>query len=115
MIQDTYIRKAKILRVIDGDTIDLDVDLGYRRHTIERVELNRINAPELKGDDRSKGLEAKAFIESLLPVGTEVTIQSYKTKSFGKWLVELYYIGENGEQLNLSDTLVEKGYATFIN
>ena len=86
-----YQYKAKILNVVDGDTFDVDIDLGFHIH--ERVRLLNVDTPEKFGVEAPLGLIMKNYaIEHFL--GKEMVIRSEKnaegakTDSFGRWLVE---------------------------
>lgn len=75
-----YHYKAKVTSVYDGDTCTVDIDLGI--HTWiqgEKIWLNRINAPELKGSEKVKGLKSRDFLRSKIE-GKEITIETIKDK-----------------------------------
>lgn len=105
-----YEYKAKVIRVIDADTIELDVDCGFHCHFTEKFRLARINAPELS---TSEGQTAKAFVQTLLPIGKEVTIKSsrrdtaIREEKYGRWLAEVILM----DNTNLSDYLLQEGKA----
>lgn len=102
-ILDNYIRKAIILNVVDGDTYDCEVDLGYKMKTIQRFRLLGIDTPE-RGEQGYN--EAKDFVKQY--VNHEVCVKSYKSDSFGRYLAEVHI---DGEYLTLNEILIEKGYA----
>lgn len=81
-----YTYKAKVLRWVDGDTVSLELDLGFNISLIERFRLLGTDTPE-----RSQPLwtEAKQCSESVLPVGTYLTITTHKKDKYGRWLVSL--------------------------
>lgn len=88
-----YQYRAKILNVVDGDTFDVDIDLGFHIHIHERVRLLNVDTPEKFGVEAPLGLIIKDYaIEHFL--GKEIVIRSEKSKeaaktdSFGRWLVE---------------------------
>ena len=99
--------QARVVKVVDADTIDLIIDLGFRLNHEIRVRLFGINAPEKNAPG---GMEATNYVKGLLPVGTEVTIQTFKnpTDKYGRWLATVY-MGENLVSVNLM--LLDKGYA----
>jgi micrococcal nuclease len=76
---------AVVVRVIDGDTVVLNLDLGWHtwRHN-ESVRIAHIDAPERR--DKARWEAAKAFVERLLPVGTEVLLISEKLEKYGRTL-----------------------------
>lgn len=84
--------KAVCTRVIDGDTIELDIDLGFHVHTTVRGRLLGVNAPELfSGDNRDKGKLAKDHMETLV-LNKPLIINTFKDKkSFDRWIVEIKY------------------------
>lgn len=101
-----YIYRAELIRVIDGDTVDLAVDLGFRVVMRDRFRLYGINAWETKGEERDKGLLAKARLEELITGPLTVhTIKDTRGK-YGRWLAILY----SGD-LNINGTLVSEGHA----
>ena len=86
--------KAIITNVVDGDTFDMDIDLGFNIHIHERVRLLDIDTPEKFGKEKELGLIMKNYaIDKFL--SKEVIIKSEKadaaanTDSFGRWLVRV--------------------------
>lgn len=89
-----------ITRVIDGDTVEAVVDLGFQiTHTI-RVRLLNVNAPELfSGTARHLGAQAKTYLESLC-LDKTVTIQTYKDRmTFNRYLATITIDTENINEL----------------
>jgi len=91
-----YEYKARVLRVVDGDTVDLDIDLGCSVHVHERCRLYGINAPETHGvkkdsDEYRKGMEATEFLRNMIE-GKEILIRTHKDKrgKYGRYLVEIF-------------------------
>ena len=101
--------RAKVLNVVDADTIDLLIDLGFRLAFKTRVRLARIDAWEIKGEERAKGLIAKSFVEHHARVGSTVTVCTEKKGKFGRYIAEITL--PNGD--NLSDALVDNGHAHY--
>lgn len=102
-----YTYKAKITNVVDGDTVDADIDLGFYMTAKIRFRLSRIDTPEVRGPERPEGLKAKQFLIDLLEKHEyNCTIKTEKAGKFGRWLADIY-IGD----LNVNDYLVENGHA----
>ena len=106
----TYFVKS-VDRVVDGDTIDIIIDLGFDLTKKERVRLAGIDAPESRTRDleeKQMGLEAKAFLTRRLADG-EPSGLKVKTEKEGKYgrMLGWIYIG----QTNLNEEMVYRGYA----
>lgn len=89
-----YHYNAKILNIVDGDTFDLDVDLGFNIHHYIRCRLLDIDTPEKKGSEYELGMICKEYAEKYF-LGKSITIRSYKesedihdiySDSFGRYL-----------------------------
>jgi len=109
-----YTFKAEVVRVIDGDSLWLKVDVGFRMTYTDNFRLARINTPELRTKDeavKEKAYAAKARLEQLAPPGTGVVIQTAKAGKYGRWLAELLVPDGDGNQVNINDLLVEEGHA----
>jgi micrococcal nuclease len=115
-----YIYKAKVTDVYDGDTITVDIDLGfYTKLQDQKIRLYGINAPEMKGSDKIKGTEVRDWVRKEI-LGKEVVLKSIKDKNekYGRLLgIILYtnndYLKENIETeefYNLNHKLIEMGY-----
>lgn len=103
--------RAIVVRVVDADTLDLDVDLGFGIHKKDRFRLARIDAWETRGLEREKGLAAKAFAEAFCPVGSEVRVVTKPEQGkYGRYIAEIYR-EVDGELRNLGDLLLEAGHA----
>ena len=89
---------ATVRRVIDGDTVELMVDLGFRHYTKMRVRVYGVDTPELRSrdaDEKVKAQAAKKFTQQLCPVGSGVMLQSYRgRKSFDRWVGRIFIHSE---------------------
>ena len=106
---------AKVLKIVDGDTIDVMVDLGMGVHRKERLRFSRINAWEVRGEHKEKGRLAKARVAELIPVGEKIIIKTQKDKrgKFGRYLAEIIIL--YADQTNLNDLLLNEGHAVLYN
>lgn len=100
-----YDYAATVLRVVDADTVDLEVDLGFSTSVKTRFRLFGINAPEMNTD---AGKAAKARAEELMPVGAKFEVNTVKDKKdkYGRYLVVIY----RGED-TVNEKLVAEGHA----
>lgn len=107
----TY-RVAEVVRVVDGDTVDLRVDLGFHVELLERFRLAGIDTPELVGAERRRGLEAAAWLDATLRAASPgaLWVESDKLDSFRRWLGTLWLM-EPGGPLNVNQALIEAGLA----
>ena len=106
-----YTYKAKLDRVIDGDTIDANIDLGFDVTIHKRIRQTGIDTPESRTRDleeKARGLASKARLVELLGDG-DFMLESREVGKFGRVLGTIYTIAE--ESIYINDTLVEEGYA----
>ena len=116
MIEPNYIYRAISARVVDGDTLDCDVDVGFHLTARLRLRLNRINTYELTAKDpaiRALALEGASLTGSVVPPGTACVIQTTKADAFGRYLAEVWYVDASGAQVNLNDRLLASGLAVL--
>ena len=101
-----YKYRCLITRVLDADTFDCVVDLGFRMSTKQRLRLAGVQAPELSTNSR-KGYIAKQLVEDILEtVDYKVQIHTEKTGSFGRWLATVYIDG-----ISLNKMMLDEGIA----
>ena len=101
----------KINRVIDGDTIDIDIDLGFHITVSHRVRLKDIDAAETRTKDleeKKKGIEARLWLEKELARKGEWIIETYKEDKYGRMLGTLYLIGD---PVTLNERMLNEGIA----
>lgn len=89
-----YDYRASLRRVVDGDTLDLAIDLGFECTLVTRVRLLGLNTPEVVGASKPQGLVSAAFVQQWLDARAGlVLVRSYKAKAkekYGRWLVEVW-------------------------
>lgn len=81
-----YQYRATVNRWIDGDTVEMTVDLGFHMTTVQRFRLLDVDTPE-RGPPNY--VEARKCSEYVLPPGADLEIESVKTEKYGRWLVAL--------------------------
>lgn len=108
----TYTYRAKVTRVVDGDTVDVKIDVGFGTHIYKRLRFLGIDTYETRGEERPKGLLAKARTEELVG-GKEIYVQTIMDGrgKYGRLLAWLWVETENGP-LNVNNVLLEEGHAT---
>lgn len=134
-IGDRYERTAQILRLIDGDTIEVELDLGFSIKHKERCRLYGVDTPEVHGvkkasEEYARGVAASAFARDWLLTHSDrvakpafngvttfefyVVIRSHDAginrEKYGRWLVEVF--PASGEGPSLNQALIDAGHAT---
>ena len=108
-----YEYKAKLLRVIDGDTIDCVIDLGFDVRLKERVRLKGIDTPEVRTRDleeKAKGLAAKERVQKAFQYSNDFTIITELDKK-GKYGRILGTIMLPDRKISLNQMLLDEGHA----
>ena len=115
MDKDPYIyRVKKVIKVVDGDTIDADIDLGFDISLTKRVRLSGVDTPESRTTDlkeKKLGLESKEWLKHKLEFAKDVLIKTElpdSTEKYGRILGNLYV---NNEALSLNQQMIDEGYA----
>ena len=110
-----FFYEATILRVIDGDTVVADIDLGFSTFRRTSIRLEGINTPELKSRVAAvkvRALAAKARLEELLPVGTTCYVRSTDYDKYGRVLGFVYPEMKDDKGVgSVADTLLAEGHA----
>lgn len=107
-------RVKKVTKVLDGDTIDVDLDLGFSISYSGRVRLSGIDTPESRTKDLAEkklGLEAKEYMKSLLDNAKIVVIKTEKPDSSEKYGRILGQVFINGLNISVNQMLIDNGYA----
>ena len=115
MDKDPYIyRVKKVIKVVDGDTIDADIDLGFDISLTKRVRLAGIDTPESRTTDlkeKALGLEVKEWLKKRLEGAKDILIKTQlpdSTEKYGRILGKLYI---NNEETSLNKQMIDEGYA----
>lgn len=109
-----YIYRVTVDRVIDGDTVDVNVDVGFKTTIFKRLRLVELDTEELRDREeerREKAQEAKARMEELLADAERVYVQTYldATGKYGRLLATIWI--EKGDDIhNVNEIMVQEGY-----
>lgn len=104
--QKLYEYQANLVRIIDADTLILEVDVGFHIKVEERFRLLGVDAPE-KGEDGYE--QANAFVYNSLK-DKDLIINTQKQDGFRRWLVDVFYF-ENDRLISLAKELIVRGLA----
>jgi micrococcal nuclease len=106
---------AIVERVVDGDTIDVFIDMGFSVWIKQRLRLWGIDAWESRtkdAEEKVKGLAAKKFVEDCCPVGSAVMVKSKKWEGkFGRVIAIVEFHDDAGDLEELNHNLVKAGHA----
>ena len=103
-----YRYRAHVEKIYDGDTITVRVDLGFHTHTIQRLRLARIDAWEVRGEERPAGLIARDWLRTQI-LGKDIEVETSKTGKYGRYIAEVFTV----DGANLNDALVANGHAKY--
>jgi micrococcal nuclease len=100
-----------IKKIVDGDTIDVDIDLGFGITISHRVRLKGIDAAETRTldlEEKTKGLAAKSWLEKELSREGEWVIETFKEDKYGRILGTLYLVGD---PVTVNEKMLNEGIA----
>lgn len=115
MPQHLWVFRARVERVIDGDTLDVTIDWGFHSSKVERIRLLGINTPEKTGSTRVEGIAAQEFTSlwyanALHMAKWPLIIQTEKSDAFGRYLATVWRIIDGA---CLNDDLITEGMAVI--
>jgi micrococcal nuclease len=106
-----YQYKAKVLKVVDGDTFDAEVDLGFNMFARVRFRLKGFDTPEVhrpkNKEELERGLAAKRLVESLI-LNKVVTLNTYKEAVYNRWEADCILPGGGSLKERLQDAGMAK-------
>jgi micrococcal nuclease len=115
---EKYIYRGKLERVVDGDTIDALIDVGFDIWIKKRIRYSGIDTWESRTRDlaeKAKGLEAKARNKALLMEISSKSgyfrLKSHGVGKYGRVLGEIFIEDTEGKQWNINETLIAEGHA----
>ena len=104
----------KMIKIVDGDTVDVLIDLGFDIHRKERVRILVIDAPETKTTDENErkfGMEAKDYVVSWFSAHPVVKVKTTKDDKYGRILGDFF----GTDHVNLSQSIIKDGFAWEYN
>ena len=107
-----YVKEVK--KVVDGDTIDADIDLGFDISFSSRVRLAGIDTPESRTTDKLEkqlGLESKAYLKNAIDSAKTVVIKTEKMDSSEKYGRILGWVFLDGSEVSINQKMIDEGYA----
>ncbi len=109
-MRELYYYNATVDKVVDGDTIDVTIDLGFNVWIKERLRLYGLNTPETRTKDleeKERGLKAKKYVENQVNSNSgQIQVLSLGRGKYGRVLAEIW-VGKN----NINELLISNGHA----
>ncbi len=106
--------QARLVKVIDGDTLDICLDAAFRRTGTERLRLLGVNTPELKGATRPAGLAATYFVKDWLSEALgdwPLIVRTEKSDAFGRYLA---WVWRRSDERCLNSDIIEAGHGVVF-
>ena len=106
---------ATISNVVDGDTFDFDIDLGFGISYRGRLRLYGVDTPEMRGPEKLEGERVKQYVIGRL-FGKQVQLKTKKWKGkYGRFVAEVYVFGKDDDfGVNLAEELIDLGMAKKV-
>ena len=107
-------RVKKLINVIDGDTIDVDIDLGFDISLLRRVRMAGIDTPESRTTDKAEkvlGLESKEYLKKIMKDSKSIVIKTELPDSSEKYGRILGWVYLDGATKSINEKMIEDGYA----
>jgi micrococcal nuclease len=104
----------EVTKIVDGDTIDVIMDLGFDVMFKSRVRMAGIDTPESRTRDLAEkklGLEAKEYLKHAIESATDIVIKTEKMNSSEKYGRILGWVFLDGSDISINDEMIQKGYA----
>ena len=115
MDRDPYVYRIKsITKVVDGDTIDADIDLGFDISLTKRIRLAGIDSPESRTTnlkEKALGLETKEWLKKTLEDAKDILIKTEKPDSTEKYGRIIGHLFINDQETSLNNQMIDEGYA----
>lgn len=112
---ETVYEKCKVVRVIDGDTVVMDIDLGFYIRTQKVIRLLGINTPEIRTKDKTKkaqGILAKRFVQEQLHRNGRLVLVVHEKGKYGRWVGNIVF--PENEHKTITSLLLNAGLAEKV-
>ena len=96
-----HLYAATVTRIVDGDTLIVDIDLGFDVWTKRRIRLRGIDCAEKKTD---AGQVATAFAAKKLPIGSRIVLQTFTTDLHGRYVADVFYMTNETDKETIAET-----------
>ena len=96
--------RAEVIRILDGDTLEAEIDLGFKIKITTMIRLQDVYAPEVRTtdyDEKLSGIKIKNLLEDMIANnGNIIFVRTYKTGSFKRWIGKCYLDANMQESIN---------------
>jgi len=103
--------KATVEKIVDGDTLRVVVDLGFNTRTRQYLRLRGIDCPE---KDTEEGKRAANFVRARIKTADEILLSSSQSDKYDRYLADVFFTDQNGEEQYLNNLLLGKGLAVRV-
>lgn len=110
----TYTYRVKeVLKIVDGDTIDVSLDVGFYTYLTKRLRFLNIDTWEVRGEERERGLIAKARLTEIIEAADRLYVQTIMDAK-GKYgrVLAILYAEKDGMVMNVNEQLLLEGHGT---
>lgn len=107
-------RVKQVTKIVDGDTVDVDIDLGFSISYSQRLRLAGIDTPESRTKDKFEktlGLESKEYLKTNLKDAKDIVVKTELPDSSEKYGRILGWVYINGNSKSINEQMIEDGYA----
>mgnify|MGYP003650767462 CR=1 FL=1 len=110
--ESLYQYRIKVLRVVDGDTVDARIDLGFKVHHNIRIRIYGLNTPEVRTRDleeKKRGFAAKERLKEMIAEADKIILQSHGVGKFGRCLGSLS-VSTGGATYDVAEKLISENH-----
>ena len=112
MTSDVYSYKMRVMKVVDGDTFDGVIRLGFGVSIKKRIRIENIDTPELGQEQHQRAVQATQWLRGLLNMGEVIiTTKQDKHDQYGRVLARVLVIEPDGTLIDVGDSLISQGLA----